>query len=843
MASYEERARTPAYQIVVPYATAKKVSPRYVRGGVLVLMSFILAFITLEISVYSIEQANWVDPQPNLTLVLISSFLAGWLLSKSRLPGIVNHLLALLLSLGVMVGESIILFPLTEGVAFPTRLKLWWLVTRTVSPGESTVHFTAFLVFTTFVCGYYSAWALSKKQNVWVTVIMSGVMCFVNLGSLTPEYYRYFLYFFMSSLLLVGVNSLTKRVKCYPAPYSVRSVILFLTIVSLFSLLLPLSVWQIPEIREAELRAFASSSASWRQGLDSHPLNPLASVPRRLAVPENESRELSIGEAFGKGDDIHFIVSAKRTFYLRTGVYDTYTHRGWKKSAFDEVLQKARASASKTADLSNRIQFTYRITSKKDTSLLLTAGDFESCDLPVMINALLPPYWEISLTSAYGYLPEDVTAFATKLRAVYGAGGISGITDIKRLLPPGLQLSGIGEGHMSPSEGNFRRLSTASELTSVTVSRRSAEAGEIVAIETRKSVEANKGYTVAVNISTAGEYELARAGTDYPLRIKDFYLQLPPDIPDRVKELAQYVTKDAKSVYDKAKAIQGYLLRYPYMESAPAPPQGEDGADYFLFSLRAGNCGHFATAMAVTLRSLGIPVRVCTGYSFSEKDKATGDYIIRVKEYHAWPEVYFPGYGWVEFEATPGVSRLRPIFEDAYDIHEDTGFIERPEEGGEDLFSPGSLGKGIEDASSKKAEPSEGEEPIWGNGVLNAIILGLLGLFLLVAIASAFYGWLWHFNSRDFGTEIYRKMYRLARLTGLAPTAGSTPEEYGRELSFLMPALSGSFSSIIEAYYESRYGQKKGLSSAQGEKLEGSWRAVAKALLKRLFRPRLSLLT
>lgn len=53
------------------------------------------------------------------------------------------------------------------------------------------------------------------------------------------------------------------------------------------------------------------------------------------------------------------------------------------------------------------------------------------------------------------------------------------------------------------------------------------------------------------------------------------------------------------------------------------------------------------------LRSVGVPARLATGYISGDRQANTDTYLIRVKDYHAWPKVYFPGYGWIDFEATP----------------------------------------------------------------------------------------------------------------------------------------------------------------------------------------------
>jgi len=134
------------------------------------------------------------------------------------------------------------------------------------------------------------------------------------------------------------------------------------------------------------------------------------------------------------------------------------------------------------------------------------------------------------------------------------------------------------------------------------------------------------------------------------------YLQLP-SVPERVKELVEEITSGLKSPYERALALQGYLMR-EYAYSLVPPPQDprEDAVDFLLFRAGVGNCEHFATALAVTCRLAGIPSRVVAGFATGEFNPFSGLYEVRARDAHAWVELYFQGVGWVPFEATPGFS-------------------------------------------------------------------------------------------------------------------------------------------------------------------------------------------
>ena len=106
-------------------------------------------------------------------------------------------------------------------------------------------------------------------------------------------------------------------------------------------------------------------------------------------------------------------------------------------------------------------------------------------------------------------------------------------------------------------------------------------------------------------------------------------------------------------------AIEAYLRTISYTLDVPAPPLDRDVADYFLFDLRRGYCDYFATAMVVLARSVGIPARLVTGYASGGYDVISAQFVVLEKDAHSWVEVYFPSYGWVEFEPTSGLAADR----------------------------------------------------------------------------------------------------------------------------------------------------------------------------------------
>lgn len=174
----------------------------------------------------------------------------------------------------------------------------------------------------------------------------------------------------------------------------------------------------------------------------------------------------------------------------------------------------------------------------------------------------------------------------------------------------------------------------------------------------RSPVELQEGLTYSV-ISRVPEFnpnKLRENNTNiHPIMnaTENFY-QIPP-ISDRVIKLTNELTKNKTNNFDKLVAIKKHLMEnYKYKLDIPEFPENVETIDFFLFKQKEGYCEHFATSMAVMGRIAGIPTRLTTGFTSGEYNRITGYYEVRSSDAHAWVEAYFPYYGWVPFDPTPG---------------------------------------------------------------------------------------------------------------------------------------------------------------------------------------------
>jgi transglutaminase-like putative cysteine protease len=134
--------------------------------------------------------------------------------------------------------------------------------------------------------------------------------------------------------------------------------------------------------------------------------------------------------------------------------------------------------------------------------------------------------------------------------------------------------------------------------------------------------------------------------------------ELPAGLPTGIRDIAVEWTAGVETDFDAIMAIEDRLTSGSFRYSTDVTPREDSGSILeFLTTERRGFCQQFATAMAVMLRSLGIPARVAVGFTQGQ-DRPGDTFRISTKNYHAWVEVPFAGYGWLAFEPTP--SRENP---------------------------------------------------------------------------------------------------------------------------------------------------------------------------------------
>ncbi|MEK6620089.1 MAG: transglutaminase domain-containing protein, partial [Chloroflexota bacterium] len=341
---------------------------------------------------------------------------------------------------------------------------------------------------------------------------------------------------------------------------------------------------------------------------------------------------------------------------------------------------------------------------------------------------------------------------------------------------------------------------------------------------------ASEPYTVISSVSIADKGSLRRASTNYSEAMRQRFLQVPSSLPERVRVLARQITAGRDNAYDKAEAIESFLrTNYRYAATVRAPPPGRDPVDFFLFDLKEDFCEYFASAMIVMLREVGVPARLVEGFTTGTFDPTIGKYVVRETNAHAWVEVYFPGYGWIEFEPTPSETPFlraeEPITSDPFGQGGGEGLQTEDELAGdfrvterEEFFAESAGG---DPAGSGFGAFARAVDPRPALAVLGALLLGLLAFLVRFE---------WRF--RRFGPieKAWGKTSLLAAYVGHPARPAQPTYEYADMLAGIVPEARGPVRRIAEARVRERYAPS-GASDDEREAAEDAWWHVARELL------------
>jgi transglutaminase-like putative cysteine protease len=344
-------------------------------------------------------------------------------------------------------------------------------------------------------------------------------------------------------------------------------------------------------------------------------------------------------------------------------------------------------------------------------------------------------------------------------------------------------------------------------------------------------------YQVEAVLSNPTIEGLRAAGTDYPAWVTDKYLQLPDNFSQPIRDLALEITAEADTPYDKAFAITQYLrTNIAYAPTISSAPRGKDKLEWILFEYKQAYCVYYSSAQILMLRSLGIPARMAVGFSqgtgtssgdrlASEiEDIQVNSFTVRKQNAHAWPEVYFPGIGWVEFEPTGNQAPLdRPLAPREDDA--DTGLINPGTLIGEELLPEEPLDPTADDrvVESASTPPASLLPTIY-------LLLTLLALAGLTVYLGRRYGiherlpsavratlertgvetprWIIHWEGWVKLTSIERSFESInfgLRQLSAPPAIDATPIERADSLARILPDAASPIKILLDEHHTSLY--------------------------------------
>ncbi|MGD8860233.1 MAG: transglutaminaseTgpA domain-containing protein [Myxococcales bacterium] len=316
------------------------------------------------------------------------------------------------------------------------------------------------------------------------------------------------------------------------------------------------------------------------------------------------------------------------------------------------------------------------------------------------------------------------------------------------------------------------------------------------------------------------------------------YLQVPPG-HGRVAELARRIAGDAQAPVEMANRIERFLKEGEYQYSLKQPEVGDRlPLEVFLFEAKRGHCEYYSSAMAIMLRTLGVPTRNVTGFVGGRYNPYGGYYALRQGDAHSWVEVFSPERGWLTYDPTPAtraamgpdqglwadlnaiVDALRTRWTTSvvgYDLRTQVGMVRK-------LYRW--LAQHRDRSSDADDGVRSGDGPVDWRGVVRAgrwpaLLIGLAIVLLL--LARIFRG-----KGGDGGREVsrseaqairlYRELERQLARRGHARPPSTTPTEHARALSESGFPESDAVRDVTDSYVQARYGHRE-LSAADLDRM------------------------
>lgn len=328
-------------------------------------------------------------------------------------------------------------------------------------------------------------------------------------------------------------------------------------------------------------------------------------------------------------------------------------------------------------------------------------------------------------------------------------------------------------------------------------------------------------YTTISKVPYRSRTKLRQASENYPEEIAKYYLEIPSEIKEKVKQKTEELLAKSPNSLDSAYEKSLYLAQaikqnYTLQKDLPFFEENEDLVESFLFRYQGGYPDHFATVYTMMLRSIGIPARLVVGFSTGQFNPFTGYYIVHNTDAYAMTEVYFPEYGWYYFDPLPRHEIIPTSIEEDNTFgvlgqlwNWVAGWVPSPITSAIAYFFE-TIVQGFFNFLS-----AYWLSVIWNFifGSIFGILVGILGLIL-----SAFLGWLgWNWLKKWFYyrhlakltpiERLYREMLDLMSKKGYPKNPAQTPLEYAQNIYQQQQNVRAEIiDEICQGYVMWRYG-------------------------------------
>ena len=794
-----------------------------------------LLAVNLMLVVGSVGRADWVEGlgTKSMISVLLLGMLAGLILG--RLPVWGALLFPAGLGAGVVVAAwQIISFFGGESAVSGTgqlwdRLELWFSAARTGDINIDPAPFAFGVLLVTWLLGYVGVWLFTRYRNFWGVFVLGGAGLLSNLTFLPPDAGLFFgLYLFTALILIARVGSVRRQQEWRRRNITPDGHLGALSLSDSFILTVPVLIvaFSIPGGHrmgpvEDAYEYVRSPMQAWEGDFN----RLFAGLPARRPMGFRIWGDvMAFQGTIYPTETVVLRVESPTPLYLKARTYGAYTAQGWVSEGTTLTDPDwVPTYSSPRADL-DRLEVSYSVTPGYASKSLFAGHRVSAADRNVKVETYDSPLYTLDFANPgpVGALPPHLADAASGVQQVVEqSGGRVEDAALAAALPPDLRLANV-----SRADGTVRQVQLAEALP--------APAGVLSLRSAKGEIKDGDTYTVTSAVSVALPDALRGAGTDHPAWVLTRYTQLPDDLPQRVRDLGAELTAGAGTPYDKAKAIESHLRTIPYTTKVEPPPFNADGVDHFLFTLQKGYSEYYSSAMVVLLRSVDVPARLATGYTSGDQVPGEEVYVVTDSNAHGWVEVFFPRYGWISFEPTPGRS-LPPLYQPGLEEAADESTA-----GAEGEPRQGDCIPLFEDCVEDLPPPpgSGAQENITGlPGAFQGILLWLLSAMGALALLTGGAWLLWRrcMTPSPDPRLAYRRLSLVGALSSNGPAAHQTPYQYRDRLQQVLPDYRAEVSEIVDAYVRNRYGGQE-LHPRERRRLTRAWLRLRLAVLFRVIR-------
>jgi hypothetical protein len=759
------------------------------------LLGLLLLAGPLLVTFGTIDAANWLSHFPPLMAEVVAAIVVSSYVVRLRWANRPVHALSLTIGLAAAIAQG------------------YWLLRD-----DSSMVMAILLTTVTWWTTYLTVWYAYRQRSGALSLGPSLFILLVALAFLPSAYYLLVLaYLLAGAPALAYLHALNWkavdrpiRVQFIAAGAGIASVVF--TVAGAWAIPIPQDALRPGPLKQLEGPAYAL--ADQFSGL-------LSTVPNRRGWPSFELQsDLPFTGPIALTDEVLMMVKSDAPHRWRMRVYETYSAQGWIRPSEDQAPPPTASMPSSTPRLASfREIVPIEVRTTSSMRLMASAGiPLSSANSAIIEFSAAPRFTLDLLGEQSSFLPPQLASISQEVVTAQLVGETDRVTST--LEKVGLQIN----RNLSPP-------------LSLAVERSDQSSMPLVAVRFAEQRGPFRSYQTTGNISVATSSQLRGAPTTYPDSMADRYLQLPIDFPEGLKLLAVELADGHDNPYDIAISIQGFLQSLPYNTDIQAPPSGMDGVDWFINVQRSGFCMYYSSAMITMLRSLDIPARLVTGFAPGDWDEDRQAWVVKAKHYHAWPEVFFPIYGWVELEPTPAnvqpsLQNLGFEYEDILDgldnveplsdqlISEEEAFAEGTP------FSEAAL---IREVPDNQLMPSAdiGRLLFWTGGVVGAAML--IGIAFLLARNKPW-------RRRQDIYSLFFRMQLLAKFAGAGRDPHETPVEFGKRLAQLLPAHRQAVTHLAQCYTLAHYGRWKQLTPDQYTEATNAWPAIHRGLLRLLLR-------